>query len=683
MKKAIKNILVFSAAAIMAFGAAACGATNTGSDSTTEPSSGQQGGGTAYTAETEHFAKGTLHEKNVKENESRIFVQQQKSDYKIIVEDNAHAKTAADFLKKQIKAATGCELKSEIYLIGMEDEWTSEDKYIVLNCVDLFEAAELEMPDKDLGASGYYLKTVGNTVFIMSPDRYGYQMGAISFLEQTLGYDMYFEDCVSFDKTGETIPDMEIIEKPDYDYREPSNKSAFNYYYGQGFNISYLNQMYIPVRENVAEGEVATRRAESVHNAYNFLPPERFFASHPKWFYDPYNRSAQQLCYTAHGDEEEYRLMVEEVARWMIVNIDENPEHDAITLTHLDNAAACTCEACKAAVKKYGAISSTIIMFLNDVDDIVQNYLKEQAELNGTKQRKMIILFFAYHATKDSPTVRDSNGEFHPTYDEVVMNKNVGVFVAPIESYYSHSFYEDINLDYGEANNLISWGCLTDNLYLWLYETHFSNYFHPYNSWDSVVETYRFGLENNAVFVWNEGQHNQTSPTCFSILKQYTDAKALIDVNVNYADIEEKFFRNYFGSAYEPMYTFFKELESHLEYVEDNFSAVSGRLNADMAKKEYFGPKLIDHWLELIDDAYAAIEKYRSVDPATYEMLRRHILIESLFPRYFKLMLYPYNYSNDELQAERKAFADDNNYVGNSQERESGGLNMLFASWGF
>lgn len=676
MKRLFRNFLIFTAIASFVLGAEACGKkTPSGEKKPSEPVIDEP--------IEEHKQEGTIHDGDVKENKERVFVQDRETEYKILAKDGAREIEAADFMIKQVKQATGVELGRELYSAGFEAGWTRDDKYIIINVEEVFYTAGLTLPDKNLGASGYYMKTLGNTVFIMSPGTYGCQTGTLRFLQETLGYDMLSSDCVVFEKDGKTIPDMDIAEKPDFDYREPSNKSAFNTYYGQGFNISYLDRMYIPVRENVAYGQTPTRNAESVHNAYNYLPPERFFAEHPKWFFDPSNIAAQQLCYTAHGDEEEYRAMVEEVANWMIVNIDENPDMDAITLTHLDNHGACTCETCKAAVKKYGAISATIIMFLNDVDDIVQSYLEEQARENGTAKRKMTILFFAYHATKDSPTYKGEDGKYHPTSEDVVMHKNVGVFIAPIQSYYTHSFYEEINNTDGEAQNLISWGCLTGNIYLWLYETHFTNYFHPYNSWDSVIETYRFGLENNGVFVWNEGQHNQNNPTCFSIFKQYIDSKALIDVNVNYADVEEKFFKNYFGEACKPMYDFFKELQMHLVYLEDNFSAVSGRLNVDMAKKEYFGPRLLDKWTGYIDQAYAAIEKYKNIDPTTYEMYKNHILIESLFVRYFKLQLYPYNYTDAELQAERRAFAEDNRKLGNTQERESGALNMLFAQWGY
>ena len=148
------------------------------------------------------------------------------------------------------------------------------------------------MPSDSLGESGYYIKTSGNTVFIMNPEELGYQMGAYKFLEEVLGYDMLAAGCVVYEKDGRSIPDMEIIEKPDYDYRTVSNFTVGrDDSYGMGFNMTSLNSMFIPVPNRTGQGA-----ANAVHNSYDYLPPSMYAAEHPSWFSHPGNENEEQLC---------------------------------------------------------------------------------------------------------------------------------------------------------------------------------------------------------------------------------------------------------------------------------------------------------------------------------------------------------------------------------------------------
>ncbi len=686
----MKKFILFFLCLLVAFSCSACkggGAGDSGSsDSSDNPSS------EVVTDNIEHFQSGTLHKINVKENKKRVFAENGSSDYVIVTgSESSYAKRAASFIVSNVKKATGAVLRIVALTDEIENGWNSDKKYILLNCKSIFGMAGLTMPSDNLGESGYYIKTSGNTVFIMNPEELGYQMGAYKFLEEVLGYDMLAAGCVVYEKDGRSIPDMEIIEKPDYDYRTVSNFTVGrDDSYGMGFNMTSLNSMFIPVPNRTGQGA-----ANAVHNSYDYLPPSMYAAEHPSWFSHPGNENEEQLCYTAHGayltaDEDkkngtpnEYNLMVETLYEYLKELVDLNPDMNNITITHQDNMAYCDCDACTAAVNKYGAISSVYIMFLNRVDELLQADLAKEAAENGTEKRLVNILFFAYHGTKDSPTYKGDDGEYHPTYPEVVMNKNVGVFVAAIESYYTESFYENTNIELGESELIRSWSCLTDNVYMWLYSTHFTNYIYPYATWDSVVESYRFCYENSGIYMFNEGQINQKNPTGFTKLKEYIDAKALVNVNVNYKELEAKFFRYYFADAAEPMYNYFRELRSRLAYIGETDVSISGRLNIVPDNKKHWQRQTLLKYMSYIDKAYAAIEKYKTLDPELYGTLKDRIVIESIFPRYALLDIYPSSFSKSELDEARRSFMDDNTKLKNSQVGEHKTLKDLYTMWGY
>ena len=641
----------------------------------------------------EHLATNTLHKIDIKENELRVFVKDRASEYVIVADnDGEKMKKAADLIVKHVNVATGALLKREIYSEDREKGWTEKDKLIVFDNKRFFAKAGLNMPAENLKNNGYHIKTAGNTVFIMCGGEDGYQLGAIKFLEATLGYDMLAEDCVVYEKSGETIPDMDITEKPDYDYRMCSTfKMSASAAYGMGFNFNMLESMFMSV-PNRATGTGATPN----HNSYNYLPPSMYNDEsdpdnyHPKWYSYAGNEQKEQLCYTAHGDAEEYRAMVETLYEYLKEVVDKNPTMSNITITHQDNYSYCDCESCLDVVKKYGAISAAYIMFLNDVDDLLQADLEAEAEANETEKREVNVIFFAYHGTKESPTVLGEDGKYRATSKDVIMNEHVGVIVAPIESYYTSTFYEKKNIEKGESNSIKSWSALTDKVYMWLYETYFNSYFYPYNSWETIVENYRFCLENHAVYMFNQGQHNQGSPTVFTAFKYYIDSKAGINVNVNYGTLEEKFFRGYFKEAAEPMKKYFKALQGRLSYLESTYhDTVDGGINNGtgnvLAKKQYWDYRTLTGYIDYAEEAFKAIEKYAEQSSDTYSTLKKHIVIESLFPRYALITLYGEQLSSEQSEEMKKAFVNDCRALGvtNEAESDSKKLSTLFARWGY
>ena len=92
--------------------------------------------------------------------------------------------------------------------------------------------------------------------------------------------------------------------------------------------------------------------------------------------------------------------------------------------------------------------------------------------------------------------VTDRNGNeielpYNKTYEDgLKCNKNVGVFFAPIAAAFAESFYHPVNKEHKETFE--KWGLLTERLFCWIYDTMFTDYLTPYNSFDAIAETTRF-----------------------------------------------------------------------------------------------------------------------------------------------------------------------------------------------
>lgn len=607
---------------------------------------------------------------------SRIFVenantQNASTQYKIIADsNNSYAIRAATFVSGQLYNATGAQFAMSLYNGEEQLEVTTESKYIIIGCKGVFEACNLSMPQNDLGPAGYYIRSYGNSVFIEVKMNDGYQMGALAFLRETVGYDMIAHDTVVFENGGETLPDMEIIERPDFDYRNMTNYMTDDGKYGMGFNyqsfFTYISQ----------DGGKTDR--EAVHNIFKYLPTAKYLKSNPKWYSKGSEERLMQLCYTAHGDKDEYELMQQTMLDVMLKCVLNQPDQGVVTVTSADNTYYCDCEECTKVVEKDGSISATIIRFMNDLDDKFQAALTAYAEETHTERRNVQLAFFAYHASYNPPT---TTVEEDPT---LKCNPDITVFIAPIYAKYVNSFYDEDNRVYADV--VRAWSNYTDNIMAWVYETNYHHYMFPYNTYSSMMDTYYFFKQQGANIIYNEGQRWSENITCFGKLKEYLDSKAQFDVTVTYEECKNKFFKNYYGAAGEIMEQYYNELrqwETYLESVRDY--GLGGGIYEEIGlttTPQYWPREMLEDWLALMDKAYKSVAYLELENPELYQKLVKHIKIETLFPKYALCTLHESTYTQTELRKLRldfKAVADE---LGLVEQKEHGNISDVYKQWG-
>lgn len=106
-----------------------------------------------------------------------------------------------------------------------------------------------------------------------------------------------------------------------------------------------------------------------------------------------------------------------------------------------------------------------------------------------------------------------------------------------------------------------------------------------------MIETYRFCIENNAQYMYNEGQHNNGAVTCFGRFKEYFNSVAEFDVNSDYQQIVNDFFANYFGPASSFMLSYFQELQDQFAYIQNTYATdINGTIYNNISQSR-FGPK--------------------------------------------------------------------------------------------
>lgn len=613
-----------------------------------------------------HFQSATLHEVSVEESDLP-FASDGKSDYVLLYpKGNSSAQKAALTIAKHVLSATGASLPTQES--QGEEEYSASRNWIVLNVEALALKAGIEDPNKDIGLSGYQIASKGKSCFIRVKGEAGYQQGALAFLRHVLGYSRYSSSIVTYAKVKEgkvSLPKMSIVEKPDFAFRTQSNKVDPTTSYETGFLTS-------------DEAFYTDSEIQAWHNSFDWLPKKTYKESHPKWYSD----AGEQICYTAHGDEAEYQSMVATVSKRMIEKLATNATVGAICFSIQDNHDICTCQSCASDYQKYGAYSGSVVKFINAVDDLVQDALQKEAEEKGEAKREIDLCFFAYNRTETPCVKKDGNGNYVPSSEEVVCNEHVGPLIAPIGASYTKSFYEEANQTY--ANAIKGWGALSSRLYLWAYETNYSHYLYPLNTFSATSETYRFFIENKALYLYNEGQHNQGAVTAFGRFKEYFNSVAGFDVNLSYPSIVEDFFANYFGAAKESMLAYFEELQDHFAYIESAYpTEINGTIYNNIAQARFWPKRLLERWNAYIEEGVKAIAPLSSSDPGLYQSIYDNLILESVFPRYALLENYSGTYSSLALLQARSSFRSDCQRLGVSKCNENTSLDSVYASWGF
>ncbi len=647
-----------------------------------------------------HYVEGTLHKVNVSKSNVPFAVNGE-TKYTVYADlSNPKLQSAVmksvNFIREQVLNATGANMP---YSTEKPVNLTENDYAIVYGFNDLYTEMGLSVPTDDIGSTGYYIKTKGNVVFIQANGSDGYRMGGLAFLREVLGYDMITEDCVVYSKDGKTMPKMDIVERPDFDYRQIQNYTTSIEVYGTGMHKH--TDIWIPVN------------GWDMHNTLYYIPVEQYAEEHPDW----YRADRLQACYTAHGNQKEYDLLVKTVFEVVKTRMQECPTLENISFTAMDGTGqdSCTCETCSEYKDLYGTPAATCIYFMNDLNRLVQAHINE-----NEPGRVMNLTFFAYHDAEPAPVerekrvengnviwgepltdengqymrlkryARDENGAFikdesgnyvyerdaEGNYVYLECDEHVYPWLAPIYSKFTHSFYDEINKSY--AQNVSLWYTVSDNVYVWIYGTNFSYYMYPYNTWSVVPETYRYMRESGVKYIWTQAQERNQS-TAFTDLKDYIDAKFQFDVNADYDKVINSYFNNYYLEAAPQMKKLFDIIQAHSAYLEETVPTITGGIYDDIGEPDFWPLHLIEEMLRIVDQAYASVAKYKSTDPALYKSLINRIKKESIFPRYV-LCTHFANYPN--ITQFRREFRDDWNALGFSIFKEANGdMQSVFISW--
>lgn len=593
---------------------------------------------------------------------SKPFIKQGKTAYKVVVPNNISKEegVAKEELLHFFKIATNIDLE----VITDENlTYNPNDKYISIGETTLLESSGIEIDYLYLTKDGTRIVTKGNSIFLFGGSNVGSLNAVYDFLHIYFRYEQYTVDIYEIDRNVKNLVlyNFDVTNIPDIQQR------AQNYGFLRNGSGNY-DQSNIGYRLRIHKGRghyfMSAYKEFSYHseskkstNTNTYVPFDLHSAEHPKWFSDLCEAGEYQICYTAHGDPEELEALIDLVYRKVIFSMqyytpEKYPDLNVLTFTMEDNFNICNCEACTAEKVKYGADSAVLIKFVNEVARRVDKWQKlpENAEYY---REDFQLIYFAYNGYTDAPVIYDEKtNTYTPSHPDMVLEPNTGVYLAIIDrGDFQFSFFDNPIRDSGYNGNMgiketiESWGALTDDIYLWLYQTNFGSYAYFFDSFSHYTQPmYNFISSQGLRMFFAQGQDTNASGfsgTNFNALKAYLNAKLSWDSTLDQATLMNRFFKAVYGRAEKIMWKYYTALRSfNYDMLMKNPPLVNSRsIYNKVANRAYMPLASLKSLVAIIDEAQTYITRdYYSEEE--YNLYKYHIEAEALFPLYAQLQLY-------------------------------------------
>lgn len=578
-----------------------------------------------------------------------------KSDYKIVLPSTANDQllTAGDEMQYFLEEALGIKLDI-IYDKGIK--FNSNSQYISIGENDLSKTAGVTCSEAEYGVSGYVIRTVGKSVFLVGGGNYGSQFAVYDFLEKTLNYELYAVEEVYIDKTDELkLYNFDLAVKQQFEFTN-FGFAYMAWWSGLGHRFHNMEAFIVP--------------GTGAHSTFMYFPVEEYANLHPEW----YNADYSQMCYSSD-------TLVDALAEKWIEELEMYSVEDVRGAKTFnwgleDNDAWCRCAKCMASITKYGADSATMVLFINKVADKVQAWIDE-----NQPGREVYFNVLAYHASVAPPVEVDAaTGEVTIVDDEIICRDNVAVRYAPISASFMYPL-NDKQRNLTTYVEMTGWGAICKNISFYGYVANFSHTFVGLDTFNAIQENYRFFKECNVNFLTEQGYSFTMTAPGFVDFRLYMMHEWAMDTEKNFKDLKQNFFTAYYKDAADVMIKLFDEVRLHYQYLAEVYDIVGGCYE-DLYNQEMWSQGTLEKWMGYIDEAYAAIEPLKETDPERYQKLYDRVTIESMQARFLLIHLYSSKaYTVTGLYEEKLKFiADCEKYE--VYPAEGGNIGVLRQMWG-
>lgn len=470
----------------------------------------------------------------------------------IISENNATERTAAKLFQNFIQKMSGCQLPITTHQVPRKGD-------VVIGNHQVPGSKEQEMVLPSLTSDGFYLSTHDGLLRIIAGEGNGAIYGVVTLLEQYLGVDYWGEN--EYSLTPRKTIALPLIQKID--------NPAFRYRQSQCYAI-HTDSIYKLWNRLEEPGEVFAA-GYWVHTFDKLLPSDVYGKTHPEYYsYFKGKRhpgKASQWCLT---NPEVFEI----VAQRIDSIFKAHPDKHIISVSQNDgNYTNCTCEACKAIDEHEGALSGSVITFLNKLAARFPD--KEFSTL-------------AYLYTMNPPK-------------HVKPLPNVNIMLCDIDCNREVSLAENAS---GQQfiRAMKGWSAITNNIFVWDYGINFDNYLAPFPNFHILQDNIRLFKQHHATMHFSQIAGSRGGD--FAELRAYLVSRLMWNPEANTDSLTQHFLHGYYGEAAPALYRYIKVMEGALMGSGQRLWIYDSPVSH---KRGMLKPELMKRYKALFDEAEKAV----------------------------------------------------------------------------
>lgn len=617
------------------------------------------------------------------------------SGYEIVIPANASAdiRETAQFLKNVIYSATNATLSVRNESGGFNES----DKIISLGDTRILKEAqnagkiEKELTAEKLNRDGYVIKLLGNTLLIAAAHDAGVYYGALEFLNRQFGYQMYADDEIYYEKKSQSyLLNYDLTDIPTFAGRDIDGYTLFYPIYCKQMRLTrvggYNEVKQIPNDCHTIESFFNANKDIGVtpFSYYTDESGEKIYYFYEKY---PNDTNGYKLCLTSPQ-------AVKYTIRGAKKFLTENPDADYVNIAEMDFQSYCSGRdgvcTCGNDIETY-KISGLWIRFVNQVIKGVEEWKKdplkdyeqktaagddgavvitaEQAE--AVKKGQWNYTTFAYgHGSFIAPTKLDENGNPAAIDDSVIPDEKLYMKLAPLDIMcVNHAFNADecTKNTQNVYQQFKNWKALTDRYTTWSYMTNFIDYFN-YVPYASIVQKNAQLYRDMGVHTYFSQSVNGTRYCSNYALYYYLYAKTAWDCDLDAKKTIDDFMAHYYRDAAESMTEYINHMDTWCAIAAEKKNLHPG--NYSSLNNDWYDKNVLEKAMEYINEAFGAIEKYKTSDAELYLKLRKRLAIDRIGIRYLQLSGYDKYYSIATVSTQGMRWLDefksDMNAIGTS-----------------
>ena len=386
--------------------------------------------------------------------------------------------------------------------------------------------ADADFAPESLGEEGIVLRTVGDDLIVAGGEPRGTLYAVYTFLEDILGCRWYTPQA-EFIPCAPTLelPPLDIVHRPSFEYREP--------FYSPAWDPDWAARN----KCNGHHARLDDKRGGKIvygrwcHTFGRLIPDSEYFDDHPEYFSLVDGRrisSGQHTGQICLADPDVLKTATARVRAW----IRGNPEASIWGISQNDNDFGyCRCSNCAALAADEGSQSGPILRFVNAIADEV-----------AREHPDILIDTLAYQYSLDPPGITRPR-------------PNVRVRLCSISCCQLHPYAQcDHPRTIRFMRALRGWMAVTDNLYVWHYNTNFAHFLMPMPDLDELCADIPMYKRSGVKGLFMQGGGNDRYQGRFGAgfmdeLKTYLIAKMLWDADRDPRKVIDDFLDGYFGKA--------------------------------------------------------------------------------------------------------------------------------------